>query len=236
MFHLTLADAILLAIILVVIPSYSYVTGRRIARGALPPRKRSYARMIVTWWLIVAATAFVWHRLGRPFPAMGLRLALDAPAVAGAIFCVLMLAYVNGQWRVLARMPGERRARLRNSLGPAAAIMPRTRSEYIWFLGVSLTAGICEEVLYRGYFFAMFAPRITLWGAVVASALIFGLGHLYQGARGIAKTAIAGMVLGAVYAITGSLLWPAILHVLIDVSGGTIGYRLLRDSESSARA
>jgi membrane protease YdiL (CAAX protease family) len=35
--------------------------------------------------------------------------------------------------------------------------------------------------------------------------------------------------LGLVYIGTGSLVWPMILHALIDVQGGSVGYTLLRD-------
>ena len=230
--HLTLADLILLAALVVVAPLYSCYAGVRIARGRVPSRIAAYARTIVSWWLIAATMLFVWGHFGRPFAMLGLRIPFDARWIAGAVLCVLMLAYINGQARAVKRLSPERIERVRASLGRTAAILPRTVAEYRWFLALAVTAGTCEELLYRGYFIATMSPWITLPGALVAGAVVFGIGHAYQGARGIAKTGLVGLIFGIVYVATGSLLWPILLHVLLDIQGGTLAYRVL----ASARA
>ena len=229
MAHLTLADTILLLLLVVVMPPYSYVQGRRIARGIAPNRTAAYARTIVSWWLIASSTLFVWIHFGRSLAVLGLRLPLDLRAVAGAVLCVLAIAYINGQQRVLSKLSADKLAAVRRRFGGTAAILPRSLPEYRWFLGVALTVGICEELLYRGYLYAVTEPVIGYIGAIVASGLIFGLGHLYQGTMGVVKTSYVGIVLGIIYVGTGSLLWPMMLHFLIDVAGGTTGYRVMRD-------
>jgi len=231
MFPVTRADAILLAALGILAPAYSYYAGRRIAAGTMPARTLAYARTMLSWWLITFAMGLIWVRMERPAAALGLTLPLDARSWAGAILCVLAFAYVNGQWRVLRRMPPEKLARLRESFGRTAAVLPRTPLEYRLFLAVSVTAGICEELLFRGYFFAMTSQWLTLAGAALVSAVIFGLGHAYQGWNGVLKTAIVGIVLGFVYIGTSSLVWPIVLHALIDVQGGSVGYKLLRTGQ-----
>jgi membrane protease YdiL (CAAX protease family) len=228
MFAVTRADAILLGALAILAPAYSYYAGRRIASGALPARTLAYVRTMLSWWLITFAMASIWMRMERPAAALGLTLPGDARSWAGAILCVLALAYVNGQWRVLRRMTPEKLARVRNSFGRTLAVLPHTPAEYRLFLAVSVTAGICEELLFRGYFFAMTSQWLTLLGSAVVSAAIFGLGHAYQGWRGVFKTAAVGLFLGFVYIGTGSLVWPIILHALVDVQGGTVGYRVLK--------
>lgn len=225
---LTMADMILLAALAVAAPAYSYFTGVRIARGYGPKRIPAYRRTMLSWWLITATTLFVWWHAGRPFATLGLSVPFDARSVLGAVLCVLMLAYMNGQWRVVRRLPAEKLARLLASFGRTVAILPQTQCEYTWFLALSATAGVCEELLYRGYFIAITSPLLTLAGAVVAGAVIFGLGHAYQGPAGVAKTAGVGLLFGAIYVATGSLWWPMILHALLDVQGGTIAFNVLR--------
>jgi membrane protease YdiL (CAAX protease family) len=232
--HLTLADIILLAALVVIAPLYSCFAGARIARGYAPARTSAYARTIASWWLIAITTLFAWWYLGRPLGALGLRLPFDARSVAGVTLCVLMLAYMNGQWRALKRLTPDKVERVAASLGRTVAVLPHTPGEYRWFLALSATAGICEELLYRGYLVALAYPLLTIAGAVVAAALIFGLAHAYQGALGVIKTAGAGLALGVVYVATGSLLWPIILHTLLDVAGGTLAYRVLRASARSS--
>jgi membrane protease YdiL (CAAX protease family) len=222
----TRSDAILLAVLAIVLPALSYYAGLRISRGALPSRFAAYARTTACWWLIAATALVMWVRLDRPLSALGLTIPHDARSVVGIVLCILMLAYMNGQWRVIRRFSAEKRLQLRDSFGRLAPILPQTPFEYRSFIVVAITAGVCEELLYRGYLFAAAAPLVTLAGALAGGALIFGLGHAYQGPRGILKTTVAGLVFGIIYLATGSLLWPAILHALLDIQAGTVAYRL----------
>lgn len=229
MFPVSRADAILLGAIAVVAPAYSYYAGRRIAAGTMPARTLAYARTMLSWWLITFAMGLIWVRMERPAAALGLTIPADARSLAGIALCVLLPAYALGQWRALQHMAPEKLARIRAAFGRTAFVLPRTKGEYRLFLAVAITAGVCEELLYRGYFFAMTSPWLTLVGAAVASAAAFGLGHAYQGWSGVLKTAAVGLFLGFVYIGTGSLVWPMILHALIDAQGGSIGYALLRE-------
>jgi membrane protease YdiL (CAAX protease family) len=50
--------------------------------------------------------------------------------------------------------------------------------------------------------------------------VIFGLGHAYQGATGIVKTGVIGLVMALLTVLSGSL-WPAILfHATMDITSG----------------
>ena len=66
------------------------------------------------------------------------------------------------------------------------------------------------------------------------AALIFGIGHSYQGWRGVLVTGLAGAVFGAVYLLAGSLLPAMILHAAGDIHSGLIAHAALR--RESARA
>ena len=86
---------------------------------------------------------------------------------------------------------------------------------------VAFGAGVSEELLFRGLFVAVAVDRLGL-APVPALILVsagFGAVHLYQGWLGVLGTALAGVVLGAFYFETQSLLMPILLHVLIDLRG-----------------
>jgi membrane protease YdiL (CAAX protease family) len=51
----------------------------------------------------------------------------------------------------------------------------------------------------------------------VVAAVIFGIGHLYQGVKPALATAVLGFALGGVFVVTGSLLIPMIAHALLDL-------------------
>jgi membrane protease YdiL (CAAX protease family) len=88
------------------------------------------------------------------------------------------------------------------------------------FTVVGLTAGICEEWLYRGFFLAVVAAvagDLPSWVLVLVAAGAFGLAHAYQGRAGILLTGVLGGVMAALYLGTGSLLLPVLLHAAIDL-------------------
>jgi membrane protease YdiL (CAAX protease family) len=108
-------------------------------------------------------------------------------------------------------------------------MMPQTPTELCWFGGVSLTAGFCEEFLYRGYFIWAFAPWLGWWGAAALSMAIFAMLHIYQGWNGVLRTGIVGAIYTLAVVIFNSL-WPAIaLHALTDLGGGVLAWLALRE-------
>jgi uncharacterized protein len=123
---------------------------------------------------------------------------------------------------------------LRRQIGSAETVVPHTIGERSAFFGVSVTAGFCEELLWRGFLIAYLAQWTGWWQAGIVSSVLFGIGHAYQGAAGVLKATATGLVMAALYLSCGSL-WPSIvLHAAIDVLGGAIGYEALRRTQTEA--
>ena len=98
------------------------------------------------------------------------------------------------------------------------AMLPRTRSERWTMAGLSVTAGIAEELVFRGFLIALgIGLGLPAPVAAAAALAIFVAGHYYQGLRGMAVVALAGFGLTALYFYTGSLLVPIVLHCAIDL-------------------
>lgn len=108
-------------------------------------------------------------------------------------------------------------AALREKLqGRAGAMLPTSLPELRWFVVLSVVGGSFEEAAYRGflfYYIRLWFPQISVVALVLLASLVFGMGHLYQGWKGIAATGVAGLILSTVYVVTGSLLAPAVLHI-----------------------
>ena len=103
--------------------------------------------------------------------------------------------------------------------------MPANKRELYWFTcGVSMSAGICEELLFRGFFLAVFAEPLGVWVSLVLGSFLFGLCHLYQGWANVLRTGVIGLVLGIIYVFTESLWVVIALHALMDIFGGVLGY------------
>src|SRR5262249_15242874 len=83
-----------------------------------------------------------------------------------------------------------------------------------------VTAGICEELLCRGFMIWYLGHWMSPWVAVVVASVPFGLAHLYQGPKGAVRTGMVALVIGSLYVATGSLLWPMIVHAAVDLGAG----------------
>jgi uncharacterized protein len=111
-----------------------------------------------------------------------------------------------------------------------------TAKELKLFLVVSVTAGICEEVLMRGSMLWYFSMWLPWWTAIAAVIAVFGIGHAYQGLRGVLLTAAAGAIALAVYLWTGSLAGPIVIHAVIDLANGFMAWRARQPEPELASA
>lgn len=101
------------------------------------------------------------------------------------------------------------------------ALIPCTPAEKGAFVGLSVAAGLGEELAYRAYAIPALALLVgSPWAAAALSSVVFGFLHAYQGILGVSRAASLGFVLAASLLATGSVL-PAILaHTAIDVIAG----------------
>ena len=81
--------------------------------------------------------------------------------------------------------------------------------------------------MYRGVLLAVTAPVVGPWPALAVTSAIFGLGHAYQGAGGVLKTGLVGVLFGLVTLLSGSLVPAMVLHAVIDISAGQMMHAAL---------
>lgn len=99
------------------------------------------------------------------------------------------------------------------------ALIPVTGRERLLWAAAAISAGICEEIVFRGWLLATLHDSVGLGGTalVPTAAAIFGLAHTYQGVTGVILTALAGVLFCVLYVATGSLLVPILLHCVVDL-------------------
>jgi membrane protease YdiL (CAAX protease family) len=231
-------DHALTLVLAVVLPAYAAWDvprlARRVAADPVNARTRDYILSVAILWALTLIVLAAWWWAARPIGLLGLRL----PDSSGAWWWTLAIgglgiAVLAQQAYTLAASP-EAQAKVRQQLVSQPGlrtVLPATPREARAFSAAAITAGICEEVLYRGYLLwyllSLWPGRLAI--AAAAAILIFGVGHAYQGVRGIVNTAIAGSVFMAMYLVTGSLLAPMVLHAALDLVNGLSFYRVLRD-------
>lgn len=201
---------------------------RQSQADAARARHRLWLRGALLMWAASACVMGLWIGTDVPMSSVGFSLPegwrLWAPVAATMAFATLQT------WSAIkvASLPAPSE-KLRAQLGSVAAISPRAASELPAFFGVSLTAGFCEELLFRGFLIWVLQPLVGPWLAALLSALLFGAAHAYQGPAGVVRTGLFGLVFTAIVLLTRSL-WPAIvLHAVIDAMGGVLAWLVLRD-------
>ena len=179
-------------------------------------RLRHYRRGITGEWVMVGLVAVIGLLAGRDAASIGLR-SPDDPGYAW--FVVAEVAALLLVSTIVMRRPGLLDALRRQARG-FLALLPRTVEERWTFAALAATAGICEEVLFRGFGIAYVRwlwPDAGDLGVVVLTSMAFGFVHLYQGVRGVVLTGLVGAAFASLTLSTGSL-YPAIAaHALVDL-------------------
>jgi membrane protease YdiL (CAAX protease family) len=199
-----------------------------LAKPRVEPAERIslYCSTIIFQWLAAAVAAwrarahgFTTAQLGLAFPH---RVSLIMVSTLGAVLIVTL------QWLNLRRM-GRSTSPLRGPLHALAErILPQSRMELIPFFALAVTAGLCEEFLYRGFAMAVLSRTgLPTAAVVVLSSVLFGMAHLYQGRAGFVSTTVLGILLGVSRAALDSLLPVVVWHIGVDVVAGIAGPRYL---------
>jgi uncharacterized protein len=214
-----------------------------IANGVAGARERIYWETLAFEWisclLALLALGFSWNKLNPK--SLGLDHAQltqwflpsggsDRSLVAGMLVGLTAGIVLGGVALIVLRLKANRRGVVaaasdapkpwyRKLMPDFEALIPVTSRERVLFAGVAISAGICEEVVFRGWLLGTLHETIGLGGTalILTAAAIFGLAHVYQRTTGVVLTGLAGMLFCVLYVATGSLLAPIILHSLMDV-------------------
>ena len=210
-------DALFLAALIELLPVLA-VMQVDVTRDLAVERVQAYVTSAVTILILGVLSLALGSRLVG-MEGMGLRIELERVAYMMSWGAAVLVLGAATLWffLVLRKMGGWEESRLVREL------LPVTRREKRLYAGLSLCAGFGEELAYRGY--AIPAVIVAGGSAPVALALTsaaFAVLHSYQGVLGVARTAVVGVIMGAVFLHTGSL-WPLIVaHVVIDLAVGFV--------------
>ena len=231
-------DHLLAFVLIVGVPVYVGVYAwprieRQLVADAPGVRVRMYWTNIAFLCALAAAAVVIWLGAGRSLGALGLggvvggwRLWVSAGG-AGAITLAMI-----GQYVLLARSP-HGRTRLREALLGSAPFVPRNPREMGHFTALSVAAGTCEEILYRGFliWYVCTFTGTTYLGvglAVVLTSATFAVCHLYQGPANAVRVGLLSLVFGTLYVVAESLWVVMAFHATIDVAIGAVALLVLR--------
>lgn len=108
-------------------------------------------------------------------------------------------------------------------------LLPHGGFEVALYLLLALTAGICEEIIFRGYLQRQFAALARSAAAgLVIQGIVFGIAHGYQGSKYMFIIAVYGCLFGLLAQWRHSLRPAMIAHFLQDGIFGIVARHFLK--------
>ncbi|HYX69554.1 MAG TPA: CPBP family intramembrane glutamic endopeptidase [Terriglobales bacterium] len=198
--------------VLGVLSYYRVKSGKPLA----PKRRRFLATMVIELWLLGLA-------LGANRPHSLPLFPRTLPDATGLFYGAVVLgSLLLAAGKGLTRAPAERLQKLRQRL-------PENAQELGWWAVISLLAGFCEEIGYRGVLYGML---LDAWHsvplAILVAVVVFAVAHAMQGPRGMLGVGVFGLLFHALVLVTGTLYVGMAVHATYDFALGFLAMRTFR--------
>lgn len=221
---------VLVAMTTIYFPISGYYEARQlrqsIAKGDTGKKINFYRSTIIWAWVPIVIILLLIPISGLEVSSIGLKwINIDTTSISrwivyptiGIYFIYLIY---NIYSIILFKRSKTSRAKVAKSIpNHTKLLLPVTQKEKsLWNL-VSISAGITEELLYRGYFFYALArvfPGLSSIHILIISTIIFGMAHIYLGKEAI-RSGLLGLFFGIFYIVFDSIIPVIILHVSQDL-------------------
>jgi hypothetical protein len=202
-----------LLLLLVVLPALALRTWFRLRSGTpLPPKLRRFQGMIWMQILLFGMTTVPARRNGIALFAPG-RISLWI-WLAAAAYLALIAVRTKITW---PRLSNERRQKART-------ILPENPSEMLYWIPISILAGVTEEYAYRG---VAFSALLTITRSMPLSLMIciaaFAVAHITYGWRAVLSSALLALLFHLTVFVTQTLSLVICFHVAYDLTVGILG-------------
>lgn len=190
--------------------------GVRLATGQPLSTSALYANVVVSQLLVVGLLGALVFVAAVPTDRLGIReteLAFPWVIAVGLVLGVALYVLDEVSIELLDRFDITYSEDLRTALAPDNLF------GWVILLGVVLPViASAEELLFRAAMIGGFEGALGLspWILVVVSSVTFAVGHGLQGVGGILVTGALGLLLGAAYVLSGSLLLVIIAHYVVN--------------------
>ncbi len=230
--HYNWLDHIFVLVLMVIIPTISIRTDRlsKDMMDDLPPKKHLFysnglmliiaAMLILTSWNISERS---WLNLGFRWPIINRDLIMPIVLIIFIYLSDTLYGWLDKEYKI-------------NKIKELSYLVPLTWREYSHYVFLAFAAGICEEIIFRGFLVNYLLSYLSDYQyaailAIVLPAIAFSISHLYQGWWAVLKIFCIALLFGWIFIQSGSLLIIIIIHILIDLISGTVGIGMKEDEK-----
>ncbi len=213
-------------------PTIDAETGEEIlfSKTDLPPKKHIYYTngLILVIGALVVLT--LWNVTYRSFEVLGVITPTIDPLVIGICIAIVLIYTIDTSINFIKSKQTDDKS------GDLSNVMPTSWSDYGHFVFLAIAAGICEEIVFRGFlinYINQMLPNVYYgyFIALVLPALIFSVSHIYQGWFAVLKIFAISLLFGALFIYSKSLLLVCLIHVSVDLVSGAVMVVVSRRNE-----
>jgi len=162
-------DGLYLAFLIAILPIWGWYDYQKFLRNAADSERDllslEYLKTIIMLVTMAVAVVLIWRSSGRAWSELG----ITPPVWSGMEWTGLMIAgglsigiLTNIGMTIFAPKMAAKRVDAFNTL---QAFLPRTHKQLRWGLATSVTAGICEEIVYRGFLIWVLSQHMPIYAA-----------------------------------------------------------------------
>lgn len=148
------------------------------------------------------------------------------------VLSILVLVFSVIQYKS-SNITSESLADVKGKMEDVYHYLPKTKGEFNWFIILSISAGICEEIIFRLFLYEFLKENIGLLIAFVLTNVVFAITHIGMGKQNIISSFILGLLFSAIYYFTENIWIAVLLHIAIDINGGILGYRMNKQEQKT---
>jgi len=234
-------DHILAFVFCIAIPLYGAIQ-RRKGFPDIPftseQKKGIYISGSFSLFIMAAAVMLVWLLFKRPLAEIG----LTQPGNLGSwwwIAIIFALIYLLDTAITLSSKKGIDKSV--EDWKKRTPFLPTKNKELPEYLLLCFSAGVFEEIIYRGYlvtycWYLFDGSDYQQALAIFVPAFAFSIAHFYQGGKAVVKIFVLAVLFGYLFIYSGSLLMVMILHFLVDAIGGLLSMKYIKEEEPETLA
>ena len=178
-----------------------------------------YKQTILIFWILTVLI------VANTFVDKGLTLDFYPNFSTTGIVLAFLITLFIGLQIAQSKVTNETAIAVKDKMKDIYHYLPKSRNEYIWFILLSLSAGICEEIIFRLFMFSFLVENLNLVTAFILTNIVFAITHIGSGKQNLISSFILGLLFTAIYYFTNNIWLPIILHSAIDISAGALGYK-----------
>jgi uncharacterized protein len=217
--------------LLLILLVYFTISGRREKFQCPVNRFKFYIkgiiRIIVVLGIFFALDPHIYYPVDFLTIGKGVNISVDTISIIIPIFFIpFILSFTSWTKNYPKNIHGAKEL-----FGYPISYLPNRYREYYLFVFYIISGVFFEELLCRQFMFHSLHTTLHLNAdtIVVVSSLLFGIGHLYQGWKGILSNFILGLILGKVFLIWESLAYPIVLHLFLNLTITVLAFRRIKD-------